>query len=261
MPFPGVLLDAAFGFGGCGGDERQDVGPGHRAAGARRGRVGQHHAEVAGQLADRGFREDVRDDVAGHRGRGNRGDRLRGRRFHARYGAAAAPAHGLPGAVADERRPRPAVLRGSGCGGCGGSRCGLRPVVDHDDVPAHLDGVALGDQQFRHHPGVGARQFDEGLRGLDLEEDVVHGDGVTGFDLPRHDLGLGESFTDVGQGEPLVQRSPSGVSKCGGFRASGFRRFRRRGTARRRRGRGRRSAGSAPRSGPRGRAGGTRRPA
>ena len=67
--------------------------------------------------------------------------------------------------------------------------------------------------------------------GLDLEEDVVHGDGVTGFDLPHHDLGLGESFTDVGQGEPLVQRSPSGVSKFWGCR-----RFRRRGTARRRRG-------------------------
>jgi hypothetical protein len=38
-------------------------------------------------------------------------------------------------------------------------------------------------------------------RGLDLDEHLVHDDLVTGLDLPGHDLGLGEAFSDIRKSE------------------------------------------------------------
>ena len=62
-----------------------------------------------------------------------------------------------------------------------------------------VDGVALGGEQLADRSGERRRQLDERLRGLDLDEHVVDGDGVAGRDAPRHDLGLGETFADIGE--------------------------------------------------------------
>ena len=76
-----------------------------------------------------------------------------------------------------------------------------RDRVDADDRLADLDRVALGHEQARDGAGERRRQLDERLRGLDLDEHLVDGDLVPDRDAPLHDLGLGETFTHVGQGE------------------------------------------------------------
>jgi hypothetical protein len=57
------------------------------------------------------------------------------------------------------------------------------------DVPVQCDDGAL----------VGTREFDRGLRGLNVDERLIQGDHVTDGDLPGHDLGLDETFADVRQ--------------------------------------------------------------
>ena len=74
-----------------------------------------------------------------------------------------------------------------------------------------LDRLALGGQQLADRAGERRGQLDERLGGLDLDDHVVDGDGVTGGDAPRHDLGLGEAFADVGEDEGL---SAHGFSLC-----------------------------------------------
>ena len=66
---------------------------------------------------------------------------------------------------------------------------------------ADLDGVALVDEQLADGAGERRRQLDERLRGLDLDEHLVDGDGVAGRDLPRDDLGLGQALADIGERE------------------------------------------------------------
>ena len=66
---------------------------------------------------------------------------------------------------------------------------------------ADLDDLTFCSVQLRHHPGIGAGQFDQGLGGFDLDEDLVDRHGVTGFDLPGGDIGLGQSFADIRQVE------------------------------------------------------------
>ena len=72
-------------------------------------------------------------------------------------------------------------------------------VADRDDRRADRDGLALGHHQPLHDAGERRRQLDQRLRGLDLDHDLVDGDGVALLDLPGHDLGLGETLAHVGQ--------------------------------------------------------------
>src|SRR5699024_2997164 len=50
--------------------------------------------------------------------------------------------------------------------------------LDGDDRGAHLDGVALGDEQLDDLPREGDRQFHERLGGLDLDDEIVDRDLV-----------------------------------------------------------------------------------
>ena len=96
----------------------------------------------------------------------------------------------------------------------GGRGSRRRPTVaDRDDRGADRDHLALGDQQRLHGAGVRRRQLDQGLGGLDLDDDVVDLDGVALLDLPGDDLGLGETLTDVGQLELSHGQSPSQKSR------------------------------------------------
>ena len=63
----------------------------------------------------------------------------------------------------------------------------------------HLHDVT--DLAVQGHDGsrVGARQFDDRLRGLDGDQGLIERDDVADGDLPVDDLRLDESFADVGQ--------------------------------------------------------------
>ena len=50
-------------------------------------------------------------------------------------------------------------------------------------------------------PGVRAREFDDGLRGLDLDDHLIDVDLVPDLDLPGDQLRLGETFAEVGKDE------------------------------------------------------------
>ncbi len=62
-------------------------------------------------------------------------------------------------------------------------------------------GLPRRRQQLDDRAGVGARQFDDGLLGLHLDEDLVQGHLVADGHVPCHELGVGEPFTEVGQYE------------------------------------------------------------
>jgi hypothetical protein len=91
----------------------------------------------------------------------------------------------------------------SGLGRSGqGRRDAVLALRGHgDDGGAHLDGVALGDQQLADDARIGRGQLDERLRRLDLDDDLVDLDGITRGDLPRDDLRFGEAFADIRQRE------------------------------------------------------------
>ena len=114
-------------------------------------------------------------------------------------------------------------------------------VTDGDDRRPDRDGRALLDEDRGDRAGVGRRQLDQGLGGLDLHDDVVDRDHVADLDLPGHDLGLREALADVGKQVLGHVRTPS--------------------IGRRRRARGPGRGGSPPRSARRGRGCRTRRPA
>ena len=65
-----------------------------------------------------------------------------------------------------------------------------------------------GGQQLDHGAGVGARQLDDRLLGLHLDEDLVEGNLVTHGHVPGHDLGFGQPLPQVGQQEVLERRHP-----------------------------------------------------
>ena len=138
-------------------------------------------------------------------------------------GGLAGAAYGHPvGLVAADQALALAATAGARVGqvdlhlglGRGGSRRGGRGrgslvgVADRDDRRADRDHLALGHHQLEHGAGVRRRQLDQRLGGLDLDHDVVDLDDVADLDLPGHDLGLGQAFTDVGQLE-LRHAGPS----------------------------------------------------
>ena len=77
------------------------------------------------------------------------------------------------------------------------------PVVDRDDRGADLHRVALCHQQRGDRAGIRHGQFDQGLGGLDLDEDVVDLDDVPDPDLPGDDLGLDQALARVREVEVL----------------------------------------------------------
>ena len=78
--------------------------------------------------------------------------------------------------------------------------------VDFEDVA----GVAV---QGNDRPGVRARELHRGLGGFDIHERLVQGHDVADLDLPGHDLGLGQTFTDVGQEEDLFAQLSNPITR------------------------------------------------
>jgi hypothetical protein len=78
-----------------------------------------------------------------------------------------------------------------------------RRDVHRDDRRPDIGGLALGDKEARDDALVGTRQLDDRLRGLDLHDDLVDDDLVTGLDVPPDDVGLGQAFADVRELELL----------------------------------------------------------
>jgi hypothetical protein len=84
---------------------------------------------------------------------------------------------------------------------------GIASDVDRDDRDADVDGLALLDEEGGDRAVPRAGQLHDGLRGLDVHDDLVDFDRVARLDVPRHDVGLGEAFPDVGELE-LSRHSP-----------------------------------------------------
>ena len=84
-----------------------------------------------------------------------------------------------------------------------GQFAGVRVGVDGDDRRADLDRHTRFDEQLVHPAGERRRQFDGGLGGLDLDHDLVDGQGVADRDPPAEHLRLGQSLADVGHRERL----------------------------------------------------------
>jgi len=115
-------------------------------------------------------------------------------------GAVASDARGLNGATGGAR---------AGAGGFRGHlrrRGAVGVDVELANGRAHLDSVALAHEQLGDDAVYGARQLDQGLRRLDLDERLVHLDAVTHGDSPRDDVGLGETLTRIGQRKLLKDR-------------------------------------------------------
>ena len=70
-----------------------------------------------------------------------------------------------------------------------------------DDRLANLNGVALLVKELGHGSGKRARKFNKRLCGLNLDDDLVYLDFIARLNLPRNDLSLGKSFTNVGEEE------------------------------------------------------------
>ena len=70
--------------------------------------------------------------------------------------------------------------------------------VKRDEGLVHLHEVAGVAVQLHDRARVGARQLDGRLRRLDVDERLVQRDDVAHVDLPGDDLGLDETFADVG---------------------------------------------------------------
>src|SRR6202453_1892876 len=92
-------------------------------------------------------------------------------------------------------------------------RCGSRFVAgasasasagasgDGDERGTDAHRLPCRGQQLDDRAGEGAGQFDDGLLGFHLDEDLVQGHLVADGHVPRHELGVGEPFTEVGQYE------------------------------------------------------------
>src|SRR5699024_3969967 len=63
------------------------------------------------------------------------------------------------------------------------------------------DGVTGGGVEADDAPGIRAGEFDDGLRGLDLDDHLIDVDLVADGDLPRDQLGLGQTLAEVGEDE------------------------------------------------------------
>lgn len=105
----------------------------------------------------------------------------------------------LGGAVADEVR----TARLAGAVVCGlGFRARLNPRLgDRKQRLTCADGVTGVRMEADDASGVRAGEFDDGLRGLDLDDHLIDVDLIADLDLPGDQLRLGEAFAEVGKDE------------------------------------------------------------
>ena len=217
-----VLADGGLGLGvaGVGGEHEGRFR--RRGAGRREGVAGGLCVDGLGGVHLVGASAGLVLAVGGSKGLGG----VRGVSGRGLVSTAAPGRGGVRGAVADEVGGGGVGLGFGGrvgCSGCvafgvstrlrppflGGSRLNQRRVVDLDDGGAHLDGGHLRHEQRRDGAGVGRRQLDQRLGGLDLDEHVVDLDHVSHGDAPGDDLGLEEALAGVGQQVVALHRSPS----------------------------------------------------
>jgi hypothetical protein len=73
----------------------------------------------------------------------------------------------------------------------------FRPSRDADQ--RRPDGDCLTWLRVQHvdDPGEWNRYLDGGLRGLDLDDNLIDLDPITDLDVPSHDLSLGETFPQI----------------------------------------------------------------
>ncbi len=87
-------------------------------------------------------------------------------------------------------------------GRCGGFAAGiLTRLADGHQRIADKDRGVRSHVQPEHGPGIGGRQLDHRLVGLDLEQRLVVGDHVALGDQPLHDPSFVDPFTHIGEVE------------------------------------------------------------
>ena len=84
--------------------------------------------------------------------------------------------------------------------------------VDAHQDGTHVDDVARRRVQCPDHPGEGRGDLHDGLGRLDLGERLIQRHRVALGDVPLHDLGLGQPFTQVREPEVLAHRTASSAS-------------------------------------------------
>ncbi len=93
-----------------------------------------------------------------------------------------------------------------GCRGCAAD-------VEGDEGFVHFHHVAHVAVQRDDGALVRARQFDGRLSGFDVDQGLVQDDRVADVHLPGHDLGLDETFADVGQQEDLFAQLSNSITR------------------------------------------------
>jgi hypothetical protein len=97
--------------------------------------------------------------------------------------------------------------RPGGCGGLGGRV----PLLQAREQGSHLHVLALGNQDFGEHAGLGRGKLHRRLVGLELDERLVGSNGIAGRDEPRRHRRLAYGLPQVGHYD---------VDRHGGLRAS-----------------------------------------
>jgi hypothetical protein len=175
------------GFGGG-----ADIVGGNAAADARAADGVDVDAEIAGEAADGGGGQGLAV-LGGHAGEGIA--------HLADDGAGVFAVGGLDLLLG--------VLGDGGAGGDGGGGSprayarGWDGALVGDEGGADLDDVAVLAVERGDGAGAGAWDFDKGLVGFHLSDDLVFLDGVAFLDLPGDEFGLFEALAEVGEDEDI----------------------------------------------------------
>ncbi len=68
--------------------------------------------------------------------------------------------------------------------------------------------------QRGHHAGVGCRDFDDGLGGLDSQHGLIRLDSIAHLDVPADNFRFGQALTEVGEMEGSHCGSARSVAQC-----------------------------------------------
>ncbi len=180
-----------------------DVGPGDQPLSTGTDEVLEVDAELPGEVSHGRRRPGSLAPLPRCRDRDGPGERI---------GLGAARSAHRPSRVLGARTVSDEVGLGSILGFDRLDRRTLRGHRERHERIADTHGLAGSRVQGRDDTRVRRRQFDEGLRGLDLGDDLVELDGIPFGDAPRDDVGLGESFTEVGQPELAQAHANSAVA-------------------------------------------------
>ena len=121
---------------------------------------------------------------------------------------------------------------GVSCAVVGRGGLPVRIDVDHHDGSSDVHRLALIHQEFGDNAVPRGGQLHQRFGGLDLNDDLVHGHGVANRNMPGDDVRLGQTFTNIGERKALKVRH-----------RESFRQIRRSVRGRRRRAPGPRTAG------------------